>query len=162
MIMIRTVSLLYSEETELLKTEGKSDKNVSLDSIDKKLEGKAKLGLSLGTVTGITFGFQATRIMELNAVVDIFDLGDFAGGMSVLFALLDLEAGDAVFPVTAGPAVVFKAGNNEKTDILGIIRIEYDFTDIPLNLYLEGGIGLKIIPDIKTAGEGALGVRYIF
>ena len=34
--------------------------------------------------------------------------------------------------------------------------------DIPLNLFLEGGAGLRLTPDIKFTGSGALGIRYIF
>ena len=162
LFLISASSFIFPEDADFLKSEGKSDKNVSLDSIDKKLEGKAKLGLSLGYPTGVTFGYQLTEIMEINAAAGIFDFDSISAGVSALFAIVDLEAGDAVFPVTFGPGVYFHTGNREKVDILAVLRIEYDFEEIPLNLYAEGGAGIRIVPDTEAAGSGALGIRYIF
>ena len=160
--LISASSFVFPEDTYLLKSEGKSEKDISLDSIDKKLEGRAKLGLSLGYPTGVTFGYQMTELMEINATAGLFDFDSISAGLSALFALVDLEAGDAAFPLTFGPGVYIHAGNREKVDILAILRIEYDFEDIPLNLYAEGGAGIRVIPDTEAAGSGALGIRYIF
>ncbi len=128
----------------------------------KNLKEKTKLGISLGTVSGLTIGYQATDIMEFNAVIDIFNFDNLTGSINTLFTLFDIEAGSAVFPVSAGPSFIFKTGKNDKTEILGIIRIEYDISDIPLNLFLEGGAGIELSPDVEFAGAGALGIRYIF
>ena len=62
-VKITQYNSLYSEDAVFLKSSGKSDKKVSLDKIDKNLEArdKAKLGLSLGYLTGLTFGYQMTE-----------------------------------------------------------------------------------------------------
>lgn len=161
-LFLISASVLFAGEAVLMKSDGKSNKNISLDSIDKKLEGKAKLGLSLGYPTGITFGYQMTNIIELNTTIGLFDFDKLAAGVSTLFALFDFEAGEAVFPVTAGPAIYFHAAGDAKVDILGVIRIEYDFEDAPLNMFIEGGAGMRITPDTKMAGAGSLGIRYVF
>ena len=161
-LIILSSSLAYSEDFSYLDSDGKSSKDISLESIDKKLEGKTKLGVALGTVSGITLGYQVTEIIELNAVIDIFSFENFKGSVNALFTLFDLDTGSAEFPVSAGPAFIFKTGNNEKAAVLGIIRIEYDFSDIPLNLFLEGGAGFDLTQDIEITGAGAFGIRYIF
>lgn len=161
-LLVFSASSLYSEDAVFLKSSGKSDKKVSLDKIDKNLEGKAKLGLSLGYLTGLTFGYQMTEELEINTVLGFSDFDTFSLSINTLIAFFDIEGGETVFPVTAGPALYIHAGNNVKIDILGIIRIEHDFNDIPLNLFLEGGAGLRLTPDIKFTGSGALGIRYIF
>ncbi len=161
-LLLISASALFAGEAVLLKSDGKSDKNVSLDSIDKKLEGKAKLGLSLGYPTGVTFGYQMTDLVELNTTVGLFDFDNLAAGVSTLFALFDFEAGESVFPVAAGPAVYFHAAGDAKIDILALFRIEYDFEDAPLNMFIEGGAGMRITPETKMVGSGALGIRYVF
>jgi hypothetical protein len=162
LLILSTATTLFAKDVVLLKSDGKSDKNVSLDNINNKLEGKAKLGLSLGYPTGITFGYQMTDLIELNTTIGLFDFNNLAAGVSTLFALFDFEAGEAVFPVTAGPAIYFHAAGDAKVDILAVIRIEYDFEDAPLNIYIEGGAGMRITPDTKMVGSGALGIRYVF
>ena len=161
-LFIVSAALVFSENNTDQKSEGKSDKKINLEQIDGRLEGKAKLGFSIGTITGLTFGYQLSELLELNAAVDIFDFDSLSFSMNALIPLFDLEAGNNVFPVSAGPGIVFRSGNREKTDILGIIRSEYNFSGIPLNLYIEGGLGIRIVPDLKAAGEAALGLRYIF
>ena len=161
-LLVFSASSLYSEDILLLKSSGKSDKKVSLDKIDKKLEGKAKLGLSLGYPTGVTFGYQITKLAEINATAGLFEFDTVSFGINTLFNLFDIEGSKTVFPVSAGPALFLHTGNNTKIDITAVIRAEYDFDDIPLNIFLEGGAGLRISPDTKSVASGALGIRYIF
>ncbi len=161
-LLLFTAELIFSDEITFPESRGKSEKKVNLDEIDKKLEGKAKLGLSLGYPTGITFGYQMTDLAELNATVGLFDFDSISAGGSLLFSLFDLVAGDAVMPVSAGPAFYFHSGNRTKVDVLGILRMEYSFEESPLNIFIEGGAGIRTVPDTGFTGSGALGIRYIF
>ncbi len=143
-------------------SKGKSDKTISLDSFGKKVEGKGKLGISAGYPTGITFGYQTTRLLEINVTAGLFPFDQLLLGASALFTLADIEISDEYFPLSFGPALYVRSGRKTRADLLGVLRLEYTFEDSPVNIFIEGGAGMEIMPDIGFSGSGALGIRYVF
>ena len=141
---------------------GKSNKDINLDKLDKKLEGKGKIGLTLGYPTGITFGYKMTNLIEINAMLGLFAFDQFALGASTLFTLADIVLKDNVFPLSFGPAVYMRTGDKLRTDVLGVLRLEHTFADEPLNVFVEGGAGIEVTPDTGFVGSGAIGIRYVF
>ncbi|MDA3810657.1 MAG: hypothetical protein PF518_10075 [Spirochaetaceae bacterium] len=140
-------------------------------------EGKFKAGVSLGYPTGLTVGWHPSEKFELNLLLGT-DYTGFTVGITPLFTLTNLDISDNNFPLSIGPSVNFSfAQYVTAIDILGLIRMEYNFKDIPLNAYVEFGAGVRItsvtipafwtIPEttVSTTGFGwssALGVRYVF
>ncbi|MDX9800715.1 MAG: hypothetical protein RBT69_05190 [Spirochaetia bacterium] len=168
---ISTLTAVYAESSSSGKNSyltlnqydtGKSDKDINLDKLDKKLEGKGKIGLSLGYPTGITFGYQMTNFVEINTMLGLFAFDQFALGGSLLFTLADIVFKDNVFPLSFGPAVYLRTGDKLRTDVLGVLRLEHTFADEPLNVFIEAGAGLEVTPDTGFAGSGAIGIRYVF
>ena len=128
----------------------------------RTLEGKGKIGLSLGYPTGITFGYQMTNLIEFNVVLGLYSFDELALGGSALFTLADIVLKDNVFPLSFGPAVYLRTGDKLRTDVLGVLRLEHTFADEPLNVFIEAGAGLEVTPDTGFAGSGAIGIRYVF
>lgn len=147
-----------------LNAEEKEIKTFKLDG--KQTAGKLKAGVSLGYPTGITAGWSFSNYFEANLLVAT-NFEGFTIGFSPLFTVINLEISNELFPLSIGPAVNFNIdGKGEDLDLLGIVRVEYSFKEIPLNLFLEGGAGIKMElgndADIRFGGSGALGLRYIF
>jgi hypothetical protein len=144
-----------------------ADKEIKTFKIDgKQTSGKIKAGVSLGYPTGLTFGWRPSDFFEANLLLAT----NFEGitiGFTPLFTLINLEVENQIFPLSAGPSVNLNLGSySQNIDILGLMRLEYSFKEIPLNLYLEGGLGLNMElgndAGASLGGSGALGVRYIF
>ncbi len=142
-----------------------AEKEVDTIKLDgNQTSGKFKAGLSLGYPSGLTAGWRATDNFEINFLIGTNYEG-FTVGISPLFTLVKFDIAEQIFPFSIGPAVNFNfIANNSNMDILAVARIEYSFLNIPLNLFLEGGAGIKINfgENVQFAGSGALGVRYIF
>lgn len=140
-------------------------RTINLDG--KRTDDKFKLGVALGYPTGITAGLRTSEHFELNGVVATH-YSDFTVGIIPMFTLANLQIADEVFPLSIGPAgyLTIDWFGGIDIDILGNVRVEYSFKSIPLNLFLEGGAGIKLDLGsnqlIKPQGSGALGIRYIF
>lgn len=148
-------------------------KTIDLDT--SRLKNKVKAGVSLGYPTGLTAGYRFTDLFELNAILGT-DYDSFVGGMNGLFTVARLKVEGELFPVSIGPAVLYDVHDHSHDDssdkwhdkdhghldLLCVIRFEYDFEDIPLNLFVEGGAGIRVLEHVDPAGSFAIGVRYIF
>jgi hypothetical protein len=144
-----------------------ADKEIKTFKLDgKQTSGKIKAGISLGYPTGLTLGWRPSNYFEANLLLAT----NFEGitiGFSPLFTLVNLEVEEQIFPLSAGPSINLNLGSkSQNLDILGLVRLEYSFKEIPLNLFLEGGMGINLElgsnAGISLAGSGALGIRYIF
>ena len=153
---ISTALPIFAEED---LTKDKDIKTVEIST--KNLEGKAKIGLSIGYPFGVTFGYRFSNYFELNTLVGT-NYSSFTLGASGLFTVANFKVSEGFLPLSLGPAVNLHMGKSFGVDILGMLRLEYSFLDIPLNLYIEGGAGVAIDSGVKFKGAGALGVRYIF
>lgn len=140
-------------------------KTVTIDN--NRTNDAFKLGVVLGYPSGITAGWRIAEAVELNFVAATH-YSDFTVGFAPLFTLVNINIADQYFPLSVGPAAYLSIDwfGDMDVDILGNVRVEYSFKDIPLNLFLEGGAGIKLDLGsnqlIRPQGSGALGIRYIF
>lgn len=140
-------------------------KTITMDN--QRTDDKFKVGIVLGYPTGLTAGWRLSETIELNFVAATH-YSDFTLGFVPLFTIANLSIADEIFPLSIGPAAYLGLDWNGdlNMDILGNVRIEYSFKEIPLNLFLEGGIGINLDFNgdnlVHPQGSGALGIRYIF
>lgn len=157
-----------------------ADDNLNVDLLDKrvetvkidgsKAEGKLKAGVVLGyPVTGLTAGWRPSDVFELNLFLGT-DYSSFTVGASPMFTIVNFNIADEIFPFSIGPAAYLNIGNafwGLNMDVLGVVRLEYTFKQIPLNLFIESGAGIRIyftnsyfpiLPNFTTA----IGARYVF
>jgi len=145
------------DQLELLKDEPKT---VKIDG--SWLEERAKVGLAIGEPWGLVFGYHFTRTFEANILVGSrFSFDTFTVGGSGLFTLVKFQIGETVMPFSLGPAAYFDFGDGTSMDALGVARLDYTF-GIPLNLYLEGGVGYTLFNRTGFAWTAAVGARYVF
>jgi len=130
--------------------------------------GSFKAGVALGYPSGATAGWRVTDKFELNLLLGTKYYG-FTVGVTPLFTLMDINIADQPLPLSVGPQVNLNVGGFGYTalDLLGVVRWEYSFKDIPLNLYVEGGagVGISMYSSYSTSyftGSAAIGGRYIF
>jgi len=167
-ILILIPSVNFAAEKTL-----KEDRDIKTISIDTRdIEGKLKAGLVLGYPFGITAGYRFSNFFELNGIFGS-NYSDFTLGFSGLFTVLNLKISREKFPVSVGPALYsnfdhhdenHKHGHDDytKIDLLGIARMEYDFDEIPLNLFIEIGLGIQVVRFTDFADSFGIGARYIF
>lgn len=136
-------------------------KTIKIDN--ERTDDKFKAGVMLGYPTGLTAGWRIADALELNFIAATH-YRDITLGFAPLFTLVNIDISGETFPLSVGPAAYLNIGwgGGLDLDVLGNVRIEYSFDEIPLNLFLEGGIGITVIPAIRPQGSGAFGIRYIF
>jgi len=157
LLLITCISLpVFSQEKKL---EDKKIKEINLNT--ENLEGRAKIGVALGYPSGIVFGYHLANYLEVNALAGSYYDGFTLGG-NILFMLADIKIKDQSFPLSAGPQLNVSFGNDFKMSALGIVRWEYTFEEVPLNLYIEAGPGVTFIKDVDFSWAASLGIRYVF
>ncbi len=162
---------VFNLTAERLSAEEGEIKTVKIDT--SKVEGKLKAGVALGYPWGLTAGYRFSNVFELNGTLGS-DYNDFTMGVNGLFTIFNLDISNEKFPVSVGPALYSHFGHHDgnydkghdheytRIDLLGVARIEYNFDEIPLNLFVEAGLGLEVVKFADIAGSFAIGVRYIF
>ena len=129
-------------------------------------DGRFKLGLLMGVPSGITAGYRFSNWFEANLTGGYNFLFINSGIISgnALFTLANIPLGDAgVLPLSVGPQVNFIVGNTFYIELVGDVRLEYTFQNIPLNLFGEFGFGFRFFDDGNwIAWNGGVGVRYVF
>lgn len=158
-LVLLMICLIFPVFAEEKKVEDKEIKEINLST--QSLEGRAKIGLALGYPSGFVFGYRLANFLEANALLGTFYDGFTIGG-NLMFTIADIKIKDQSFPLSIGPHVNFHLGENFDMSLMGFIRWEYSFEEIPLNLYLEGGPGMFFIQGIDLTWSTSVGVRYIF
>ena len=162
--MIIFPATLYAVEDSIENDVDKDIKTVNIDT--GKFENRLKAGLMIGYPIGITAGYKYSNFFELNGIVGFND--GLTLGVNGLFTILNLNVSGEIFHLSFGPASYVYFGHKDKSDdylkldILCLARIEYDFKQIPLNLFFEVGAGFEMIKLIDLAGSCSVGARYIF
>ena len=156
LIMASLLLPLYADEQLV---EDKEVKEINLSTAP--LEGRAKAGIALGYPTGLVFGYRLANWMEVNALAGTYFNGFTLGG-NVLFTVADIKIKEKSFPLSIGPQVNADFGDEFGMSVLGMVRWEHSFEEIPLNLYIEGGAGVSIIDKFGVAWAASLGARYVF
>lgn len=153
------ISLSLPVFSENKAVEDKEIKEISLNS--EKLEDRAKIGIALGYPSGVVFGYRLANYLEVNALAGTFYDGFTLGG-NLMFTIADIKIKEQSFPLSLGPHVNFHFGDKFDMSLMGFIRWEYTFEEIPLNLYIEGGPGMFFIQGIDLTWSTSFGVRYVF
>lgn len=136
----------------------------TVDLTELKSGGRFKLGLALGYPTGVTLGIRINNWMEPNFFVGS-KFYAFTFGGNFLFTVVNFSIGEHGFlPLSIGPAVLMHAGGplSFGLDLYGVVRLEYSFQQVPINLFIEGGPGVSFTPIVWFQWTAAVGVRYIF
>lgn len=150
-------------------------KTIDLDLTGRKQDGRVKAGISLGYPTGLTAGYRFTDVFEFNGTLGT-DYDSFVFGINGLFTIAKLKVEGEMFPISIGPGMNFDVEDHSHhdasdkwhdhdhshLDLLCILRFEYDFEEIPLNLFVEGGAGISVYEHFGPAGSFAIGARFIF
>lgn len=150
-------------------------KTIDLDLAGRKHDGKIKAGVSLGYPIGLTAGYRFTDLFELNGTLG-WDYDSAMLGVNGLFTVAKLKVEGELFPLSVGPGLYWDVDDHSHNDrddkwhdhdhshldLLCILRFEYDFEEIPLNLFVEGGAGVSVYEHFGPAGSFAIGVRFIF
>jgi hypothetical protein len=79
-----------------------------------------------------------------------------------MFTLADIMIKDQPFPLSLGPQLNVNMGNEFNMSVLGLLRWEYTFEEIPLNLYIEAGPGISFLKGVDLDWSTSLGIRYVF
>lgn len=121
-----------------------------------------KVGVQLGYPTAFNVSYRFDKDSEVNAYVG-YRYGSYIDlGANYLIRLASLMFEDDPLPLSLGPQVIFGVGQNYfQLDALANLRLEASFRTIPLNLFIEAGLGMQILPSLDLTGSGALGVRLI-
>ncbi len=164
--LVATLLLVLTVFPLLAKSNLTEDRDIKTLEIPE--DGRAKLGLLLGYPSGITFGYRLSNWFELNTTVGYNMRFSDSAIISAngLFTLVNIPVGTAgVMPLSLGPQVNFILGNKLfYLETVADLRLEYTFPDIPLNLLVETGFGLRFFEGTENllAWNGGIGVRYVF
>jgi hypothetical protein len=160
LILIPALVLADQVSDEMVQLKDANVKTVQVDG--KWLENRAKVGIAIGKPWGLVFGYHFTETFEGNILVGSnLNIDGLTVGGNGLFTLVNFKVGDTIMPFSVGPAVYLNFFDNLNMDALGVARLEYTF-DAPVNIYLEGGVGINILQDVELAWTAAVGVRYVF
>jgi len=129
----------------------------------------AALGIFLGQPTGITFryGLSGEQSLEAKAA---WDLSSYGGNPSFSFQanwLLEFPgipvAKDVDLPLYLGAGIQSDVDSSSASFGFRIpFGIMYRLKKAPLELNLEIGIGMRLLPGTAFRGSGGLGLRYRF
>lgn len=149
---------VYSQGVQSL-SEDREIKTIKL--VNKRADENLKAGLALGYPFGVTAGYRFSNYFELNGLIGS-NFDDLALGVSGLFTVVNIDIAGEQFPLSIGPSFYSYFGDKYKFDALATARLEYSFKEIPVNLFVEAGAGIRLIKFADWAGTWALGIRYIF
>ncbi|MDC7234190.1 MAG: hypothetical protein PQJ58_13230 [Spirochaetales bacterium] len=159
LLSLLLISLIIPAFAEEKKVEDKEIREINVST--ENLEGRAKIGVAIGYPSGLVFGYRLANYLEANLLAGSFYNGFTLGG-NLMFTVADIKIKEQSFPLSLGPQVNFHFGKDFNMSLMGFIRWEYTFEEIPLNLYLEGGPGLYFLQGPELTWSTSLGVRYVF
>lgn len=131
------------------------------------IAGNAESGLGLGFVFGAPSGLSIKVPAGANSL-------NMAVGYDLNHQDMSLRAEYAwyaynVFPVARGrlpiyfgPGVHANIHNDAAIGVHGILGLEYQFANAPLDVFLEIGPGINLTPSTHTNVSGGLGMRFFF
>lgn len=158
LIVLIAAGSLFSQSV----TEDKEVKTIGLPE-----GGNFKLGVQIGYPSGITAGYRFSNWFEVNltAGYNFLDYNSAIVSVNGLFTIVNIPIGDAgVMPLSLGPQLNMIIGNKFYLETVADLRLEYTFQNIPLNLYGDFGMGIRLFgtPAVDWAYNGGIGVRYVF
>jgi hypothetical protein len=127
--------------------------------------GSFGLGLILGQPTGVTGAYQLSDRTAIDAALGLgwVDDRDFYVHVEFLYYLPTLVSGNSVeLNAYLGIGGFFFAHNDPVFGARAPFGLSLDFTNVPLQIFLEASLLLAIVPDVDLDVRGALGFRYYF
>jgi hypothetical protein len=147
-------------------------------------EGSLKAGAMAGDPSALTLGYRFSDTFEVNGLLGIgFGYYSYAAviiGANALFTVYTIDIEGQQFPLSIGPQVITAFGLDDYYDVFGFegllnVRLEYTFDEMPLNLFVEAGLGLGYTSwtwtffssdysgsEFGLAWSGSIGARYVF
>jgi len=123
--------------------------------------GPLSLGVLFGDPTGAVFkyGLKKNTYLEGN-------LGGRAGGLSIIVEWMNYwedltPVGSGKFEIGLGGGGLLGFGDQVDLGIRGKVALNYQFPDVPLEIFIEISPAI-IITDFDSDVMGGLGVRWIF
>jgi len=127
-------------------------------------KGTFGLGFIIGNPTGISMKFwtKETDAVEVAVGWKKKETGLHLDYLWHNFDLLPVKNGR--FPVFYGLGIGAKLKKDEDNEmgIRAIVGLEYLFSTVPLDFFLEIAPVLQLTPESKVKGEAALGFRFFF
>ncbi len=165
------LAILILAGASLSAAEAKKKVKIELDPIKtapREMDaGGMALGLFLGQPTGLSFrlGLSAEQSLEAKAAWDF--VGSKDGAAQFAFQanwLLELPGTlvieDVDIPPYIGAGVALGVGNEVSLGLRVPFGLVYRFEKAPLELGLEVGVGMSLVPATKFAIDGGLALRY--
>ncbi len=123
------------------------------------------IGFMLGTPTGLSASLPIGGTNAFNATLG-YDLG---GGPNLYMQAAYVWIAKDIIPVDVGsvsayygPGAFVFASRDAALGIQVIGGIDYRFATAPVQVFLEIGPGINLLPDTRPHASGGLGIRYYF
>lgn len=123
------------------------------------------VGFVLGTPSGLTASLPLGGDRAINAVLGYDLTGDanlFLQGDYVWIRpeIIPVESGR--ISLYYGPGAYARLARNTAIGVRAAVGVDYRFAGPPLQIFLEFGPGINVIPDTEVSAGAGLGLRYYF
>lgn len=138
------------------------------------LEPGIRLGIQLGNPTSLVGGYRLNSELEINGLVGT-NYNQLTLGANALFTMAKPKIESQLVPITIGPEVLLGIWNESwnttwkhdtasgiALEILFMARAETTLPKVPVNFYLDLGLGISVIPVMNPVWTSTLGIRYLF
>ncbi len=127
-------------------------------------------GFGVGFVVGTPSGFSASLPMNDGTRAVNGLLGYRLGGGSALQLQADyvwirgdlFEVDPGKLALYFGPGAYTVLASDPAAGVRFVVGLDYRFEDMPLQVFLEAGPGINVLPNTSASGSGGLGIRYYF
>lgn len=128
-------------------------------------KGKFGLGVILGEPTGICLKMWTSESTAIDGVMawSFSENGYFQVHSDYLwhnFTLIKIKK--VKLPIYYGPGARIRIGNDTKMGIRGVLGIEYIFSEVPLDVFLEVVPIIEVFPSTGFNLNASIGARYFF
>lgn len=123
------------------------------------------IGAQIGSPTGLSGSLPLGDRKAVHATLGIRPGGPADLGLTVDYVWFKPE----IVPVESGrlsayigPGVMVELSRNAFIGVRAAAGFEYRFADAPVQLFVEFGPGLRVLPDARADAHAGLGARYFF
>jgi hypothetical protein len=123
------------------------------------------IGFVLGKPSGLTASLPIGDARAINAVLGYDLAGDanlFLQGDYVWIrpGIVPVESGRV--SLYYGPGAYARLARNPAIGVRAAVGVDYRFAEAPLQIFLEVGPGVNVLPDTEVGVGAGLGLRYYF
>ncbi len=130
------------------------------------------LGIILGAPTGISARIATGPANSVNAILGYAVGGPgvccrdgghiFMGADYVWYNYNLIPVAKGRLPLYFGPGINATFSNDSRLGIRGVVGLEYQFASAPVDLFLELGPGINVMPNTDGYVTGGFGGRFFF